>query len=84
MSTPAQNPRPAAARTTALVPASAPAAEIAAARSYQPCTGSALTGGKSMTTSAIPPAVRTSTLIARRPHCCRATAPPVCLQFRVL
>ena len=55
MSTPAQKPRPAAARITALVLASAPAAAIAAARSCQPCTGSALTGGKSMTTSAIPP-----------------------------
>jgi len=57
---------PAAARITARVSASSPAAETAAARSYHPCTGSALTGGKSMTTSAIPPAVRTSTLIARR------------------
>ena len=44
------------------------AEEIAAARSCQPCAGSALTGGKSMTTSAIPSAARTSTLIARRPH----------------
>ncbi len=68
MSTPAQKPRPAAARITALVLVSAPAAATAAARSNQPCTGSALTGGKSMTTSAIPSAARASTLIARRPR----------------
>ena len=71
MSTPAQKPRPAAARITARVLASAPAAVTAPASSYQPCTGSALTGGKSITTSAIPPAVRTSTLIVRRPPCRR-------------
>ena len=37
---------PAAARITARVPPSAPAAATAAARSNQPRTGSALTGGK--------------------------------------
>ena len=68
MSTPAQNPRPSAARITARVPGSAPAAVTAAARSCQPPTGSAFTGGKSITTSAIPSALRTCTLIASLPE----------------
>src|SRR5581483_9296393 len=70
MSTPAQNPRPSAASTTTRVPGSAPASVTAAARSYQPLTGSALTGGKSITTSATPSATLTSTLTAAPPSAC--------------
>src|SRR6185437_8339340 len=45
MSTPAQNPRPFAASTTARTSVSCPAAINASARSNQPCTGNAFTGG---------------------------------------
>ena len=83
MSTPAQKPRPSAARITARVAGSAPAAATAAARSRQPCTGSALTGGKSMTTSAIPSAVRTPTLIGFLTRTAVVVS-PLCLQFGVL
>src|SRR5262249_38797082 len=85
ISTPAQKPRPSAATITAHTAGSAPAAATAPARSNQPCTGSALTGGKSMTTSAIPPLLRRSIPMPRprshrrRPAQDQATQPSVCL-----
>src|SRR3954453_10312208 len=54
MSTPALKPRPSARSTTARVDRSLPADMIASARSNQPCTGSAFTGGWSTTTSTTP------------------------------
>src|SRR5690348_4919452 len=54
MSTPALNPRPSARSTSARTDGSAPSAVITSASSNQPATVSALTGGLSMTTSAIP------------------------------
>ena len=45
ISTPAQKPRPSAATIATRVAGSAPAALTASARSNQPCTGMALTGG---------------------------------------
>src|SRR5437868_7234831 len=54
MSTPALKPRPSARSTTAPTCGSRPAARTASARSYQPATVSALTGGASTTISATP------------------------------
>ena len=54
MSTPAQKPRPSARRITARVALSRPARVIVSASSNQPATSSALTGGASITTSAMP------------------------------
>ena len=74
MSTPAQKPRPSAARITARVAGSAPAPVTASASSNQACAGSALTGGKSMITSAMPSWLRSSMPIATS-----LTIPSACL-----
>ena len=54
MSTPALNPRPSARSTTTRTAGSAPSARTVSASSNQPATVRALTGGLSMTTSAMP------------------------------
>ena len=54
MSTPAQNPRPSARTMTTRLSGTRPAASTASARANQPATSRALTGGWSMTTSAMP------------------------------
>src|SRR3954464_13858797 len=54
MSTPALKPLPSARRTTTCVARSRLASSRAAATSYQPWTGSAFTGGKSMVTTRTP------------------------------
>src|SRR5215472_8287498 len=79
MSTPAQNPRPLAAKTTARMSGFSPAAVTAAARSNHACTGSAFTGGKSITTSATPSRALTSIPIGLPPlrACGEAYRPPV-------
>src|SRR5579884_4208700 len=63
MSTPALKPRPSARNTTTRVPCSWPSLRTVSASANQPATGRALTGGLSMTTSAIPPG-RTLALMA--------------------
>src|SRR5688500_982236 len=65
MSTPAQNPRPAARSTTTCVSGSRPAAVTASASANQPATGSALTGGWSIATTTTPgSAVSVETLMS--------------------
>src|ERR1700689_878770 len=54
MSTPAQKPRPLARRRATRLVGTRPTASSASASANQPATSSALTGGWSMTTSAIP------------------------------
>ncbi len=54
MSTPAQNPRPSARTITTRLSGTRPAATTASASANQPATSRALTGGWSMTTSAMP------------------------------
>jgi hypothetical protein len=54
MSTPALKPRPSARSTTTRTAASSPSRRSVAASSNHAATGSALTGGWSMTTSAMP------------------------------
>src|SRR5437764_10595038 len=53
MSTPALKPLPSARSTTTCTPGSPPALLIAAARSNQPCTVNAFTGGKSTVTTSM-------------------------------
>src|SRR5580698_5926134 len=65
MSTPALNPRPSARRTTTRVLGSSPSSRTTLARSNQPRTGSAFTGGWLRMTSAIPVA---SVLISITSH----------------
>src|SRR3954467_1641390 len=59
MSTPALKPLPSAARITTRTSRSSPSALIVSASSNQPATGSALTGGLLITTSAMPSATST-------------------------
>ena len=54
MSTPALKPRPSARSTTTRTPSSSPSDRTVSASSNHPATVRALTGGLSMTTSAMP------------------------------